>query len=1173
MRPAIHPAVYIFFIFLGVILLMCVCTAQEPVVTQTGTVFREQFELQRADSVVRLSREFIIAGSEHISIDSQQLTVNKHYLLDARKGIIYLFPNSFISVILDTSTSYRLNIAYRALPFTFKPKYFHQEPFLLTDSGAVAKQSRPLPPFTFDDVFGSNLQKNGSIVRGFSIGSNRDLSLNSGFRMQMSGNISDDLEITAALTDENSPIQPEGTTQTLQEFDKVFVELRGSDINGTFGDFMLNVSGGEFANLNRKLQGARGAGQYKLGDVQGNLMLTGAVTRGKYLSKQFQGIDGVQGPYRLTGGDGERNIIIIAGTERVYINGEQMARGENNEYIIDYATGEVFFTTRRLISHSSRITIDYEYTDRQFNRSLIGGQTGVGLFNNRFQFNATMVKESDDEDSPIDNALTEADKDTLRFAGDDRQRASRDGAVYVGPGKGQYASIDTSVFSPVANQFIQMQVYLFAPFDSLNATYAVTFSFVGNGHADYEKISTGHYRFVGIGSGSYAPIRYLPLPQSKSLIDIGMTGTLSEDLKVSAEFAASNFDANRFSSMQDDDNNGTAMKFSLNYYPKDLVFGQTNIGSLNLTLNERRVQRKFVSLDRFNEVEFERKWNIADSANVDEAIHEGTIRYQPIHTLTFTGGAGRIARGDIFASNRYTAGINHAQPGLPTIDYTFESVQSEDRFRLSDDNWIRHGGMVMHKSGFITPLLEYKSETLRKQNTSGDTLATGSFRFNEIIPGVIIDTLANMALNINVGLRWDDSLSGGVLQHVSRTITQAYGWQLYEWNNLSSKIDMTFQERLFTEQFRQRNGKDRTTALVRWQTRYNPFQRGLETDWFYEAASEQAAKLERVFQRVQRGTGNYIYAGDLNSNGIVDDQDFQLTRFDGDFIAVTVPADALTPVVDVKASTRIRVTPKRFLSAGGWLSQWISALSSETYLRVEERSSDTETRNIYFLHVSKFMNDLTTISGSTIVNQDFYVRENNPDFSLRLRFNQRRGFAQFATLNERTYIRERSVRVRWQFLQEIANQIDVIEKTDNLSATQYSPRARCVYSTSVISDWSYRPIQDIEVGFKIEVGQAENYDSLNADINMQSIRCIYSIRNKGQVKAEFSREEVLLDRPVTLIPFELTNGKTRGKTWLWRFGLDYRLTEFIQGSMTYDGRSEMGLSPVHTAKAEVRAFF
>jgi hypothetical protein len=311
----------------------------------------------------------------------------------------------------------------------------------------------------------------------------------------------------------------------------------------------------------------------------------------------------------------------------------------------------------------------------------------------------------------------------------------------------------------------------------------------------------------------------------------------------------------------------------------------------------------------------------------------------------------------------------------------------------------------------------------------------------------------------------------------------------------------------------------------------------------------------------------------MNHNNIVDDQDFQLTRFDGDFIVVTVPTDNLIPVIDVKASTRFRVTFSKIFTSQNSFEKTLSALSSETYFRVEEKSSEPDTREIYLLHFSSFLNDQTTLAGSNLISQDVFIQENSPEFSARFRFLQRRGLTQFALQHERTYNREQSVRIRWQLVKEISNQVEFTHKNDNLLATQISNRSRFIISNSLSFDWSYRPEQSVELGFKFGVGQATNFDTTMADLNDQSLRLVYSFEEKGQTRVELSREEVNLDRGGIFLPFELTNGKVAGKTWLWRFGFDYRITQYIQASVSYDGRSEGGGSPIHTARAEVRAFF
>jgi len=1125
------------------------------------------------DSVYSLQHQFLVGESDTLILDSAvTLQRGVDYRIDYRLGSV-IFDSAFVNVLRATGSAqvHRVSIHYRYFPFRFDESYYRRKLVFLKDTTGVdeIRVAKSQSSFRLDDIFGSDLQKSGSIFRGFTVGTNRDLTLNSGLRMQLSGRIATDVEVVASLTDENTPIQPEGTTQTLQEFDKVFVEIRGTDYTATIGDFNLDFTDTEFGRVSRKLQGVKGTAKYRYGNSTGSATLSGAVPRGKYNTIQHQGIEGVQGPYRLTGQNNERNIIIIAGTEKVFINGELQTRGETNDYVIDYATGEVTFTARRLITAASRIVIDFEYTDRQYSRSLFATGSSSEFFGNAARLNILYFREADDPDNPVDFSITDSARSVLTAAGDDRSKAVVSGVTVV-DSNGFYIRVDTTL-----NDGRQSSFFRYAP--GKDARYIVTFSNVGFGKGDYVRQQLGVFVWKGPGGGDYLPQQLLPLPQSEQLIDLRFEADPTPDLKLGAEYGRSTFDANRFSTLNDDDNAGYALEVVGKFTPPRVHIGDMNIGGFDVSVRERFIDHRFVPVDRINDIEFNRKWGIDSVTRSDEEILEASLKYLPTGSVVVGGGYGKIRRGNELRTVRNSATLGVRGDGLPTVDYILESIRSKESLLFNSGSWLRQKGSMEYAIGKLIPSLRYEGENRKVRSTVADTLKQGSVRFDVLGVGARLTELGNISLFSEYEWRIDDLFHLGSIARESRSFTQSYGGKLSSWNNITSSLNVTLREKEFSPSFRNLGNSDITTVLVRNLTRYAPSNRGVETDVFYEVATERSSKLERVFVKVAQGTGNYRYAGDLNGDGIADEAEFALTRFDGDFIAVTVPTEELFPVIDLKTSLRLRLRLGSFFSSPtSDMEHVLANLSTETYLRIEEKSSERDLKQIYLLHFSKFQQDLTTIMGSTLFIQDIFLFEGQSAFSTRLRHSQRKGLTNLSGGIERNFVRERSIRLRWQLVAEIANQIDFVNKIDRVSGGQGSNRLRDIHSDALTLDFSYRPEQNIEIGMKFDMTTSSDRfqsPSLDADVNAQGLRIVYALQGAGQVRVEATREEVTLGRTSATIPFELTGGRMAGKTWLWRVSFDYRVTEFVQATVNYDARTEADRPPVHTARAEVRAFF
>lgn len=1115
------------------------------------------------DNLYRIKSTNILSGTESIFLKEKKLS-QQDYKINYTMGTISL-SDSLPYSIFDT-----IIVKYQAVKLTLQKEYQRRQ--LIVRYDEIGKDTvrvvRLNKPIDAESIFGNTIEKSGSIIRGFTVGTNKDLTLQSGLRLQLAGKLSDDIEVVAALTDENTPIQPEGNTERLDELDKVFIQLKHKNAAATFGDYEVQKRYGEFGVVNRKLQGL--LGEFQFGNTEGYIALANA--KGKFNSNSFNGQDGVQGPYRLSGQNNERDIIIIAGSEKVFVNGEEMKRGERNDFTIDYSNSQIIFTPQRLITSASRIAIDFEYTDRRFVRNFFAAGMSSKLLSDKLSIAFQYLREGDDQNSPIDISFSDEDKVVLENAGDRKDLAVKNGVSLAeldstGKLRGVYEKKDSVINGQ------SFSYYIYNP-GSDSALYNLSFSYVGEFQGDYLRESLGQYRFVGKKLGAYLPVIYLPLPELKQFGNLFVQYSPTKDIFFQAEFAGSSWDKNRFSSLDEKDNFGLARNLSFKMNPLKVEVGGINFGKIGLSLRERFIQDRFTSLERFDKVEFTRDYNSSSATQGNEKLYEGSLTLQPVDNLQSTFSYGSMKKGSAFSSDKFSNQTNWAKEKEYQFQYQVDLVNTKNG--TFGSSWLRQRGTSSYTYGVIQPLFDFTAEKKLEKFSQTDSLLSSSLQYFEGNPGIQIAKFFGIDASLKYLFRTDYFPLAGKLQKESNSYGEIYELVYSGRKEISSQLRITVQNKKYTDAYKLKGQLDNQTILIRSQTRFSTTENAANGDLFYEVQTQKTAKLQKVFVKVEKGNGNYIYLGDLNNNGIAEENEFLPVVYDGEFIVVNVPTDQLFPVIDLKTSARLKLNYENIYSANNILGTIVKTLSSETYGRIEENSQETDLKKIYLLKLSSYLNEKNTIRGSQYFQQDFFVFENSSELSFRLRYSQRKSLNQYSGGVERGFAKERSLRIKFKLLQEIGNQTDLENKIDNLFAGVSSNRSRAIESNGIATDFSYRPERNIEVGFKIKTSKSsDHYPVKPTEIftNGQAVRVNISFAGYGRLRFEVERNELTTNTIENYLPFELTAGNVVGKNYFWRLFFDYRFGTNLLSTANYDGRKLGSGKIIHTARVEVRAFF
>ena len=1012
---------------------------------------------------------------------------------------------------------------------------------------------------------GTKLNRTGSISRGVMVGNNQDFSLNSNLNLQLSGMISPTMKILASVTDDNIPIQPQGNTQQLQDFDKVFIQVSDQKWKLTAGDFWIKNKDSYFLKYHK-----RGQGIHLKNKIIGNNNIeidienSASISKGKFGRNVIQGIEGNQGPYRLFGNENESFIIILSGTENVYIDGVLLKRGQNNDYIIDYNTAEISFTANTLINKDKRIIVEFQYSDKNYARSLL--QSSATIKKNNSSFYVHAYGEQDSKNQPLQLDFDLLDRQTLENIGDNIDLA-------IGSG------IDSVDFNQATNLYQKIdslgyEVYQYST-DEQQAVYMLTFSNVGQGNGNYkikennalgkvfewiapDTISFGEI----IKNGDYSPIKKLVTPKKRQIISVGGK-TIWSGNSLSYELSTSNMDLNTFSNINNEDNIGFAGLVS---------FENKNTLKEKWELNQQyrieSISKDFRRIERFREVEFERNWNIQNLITPkDQLLSSARINLKHLENGLFQYQLNSYFIKDDF--NGYKNDFKIKWNKKVNLNFDGSLMNSNGQFNTS---------FLRHKTDLFIPIkgfkLGFKDINENNQFFSADTLNNNSYRFYDWKVYIENYDSSKNRVQFFYQERYDWFKDRSILKKATKAISPGLMVGISSRKNFNLNYSLAY--RMLQSDSSLTTILPENSLASRLNYNLKLLNGGINTNSFLEIGSGLELQKEFIYIEVPAGQGVYTW-NDYNDNGIKELNEFEIAAFSDQatYIRVFTPNNNYIKIYSFQYNQNLNIDFKRIIDGKTIVEKFLNKFYNQTAVNTHKKTNDLDLQTLLNPLVNAD-NPIIQQMSNSLRNSLFFNRSSS-NYSVEL---VTQLFANKNLLiNGTDFIstNKDQIKFRWNINKSFMLNSQLSKEIKKNSSTYMTNRNYDIENKEINNRISYQPNTLFRVALNGRYSEKRNsieYGNEKAFINDIGIELRRSKRDKGLLNGELHLVNINYNgESSSTIGFEMLEGLQLGKNITWKLGFQKNMSNNIQISINYNGRKSEENKAIHTGSMQMRAFF
>ncbi|MGZ8559154.1 MAG: hypothetical protein ACXWWC_12505 [Chitinophagaceae bacterium] len=1129
-------------------------------------------------------RVFAVA-TDSIILDTLSI-IPQTFIIDSIPSSDYRLD--FINAILywnNRPSTDSIRISYRVFFYKLNPVAQRMRADSVINSMSIA-------PYDFNSElteaqkgifnFGT-IKAEGSFGRQIAFGNSQDAVLNSTLNLQLSGLLGDSIEIQAAITDNNIPIQPDGNTQQLNEFDQVFLQFKKKNWQLNLGDIDIRQNQSYFLNFYKRLQGIAFQTTNPIGKkIESKTLISGSIAKGKFTRNVIQALEGNQGPYRLIGANNEFFFIVLANTERVFLDGQLLQRGEDQDYVINYNTAEVTFTPKRMITKDSRIQIEFEYADRNFLNANFYVSEEVD-FNKKLKLRIGAFTNSDAKNSQINQVLDAPQKQFLANLGDSIQRAFYPSAAIdtFAAGKILYEKIYYNTGTGI-DSFYQ---YSTKP-DS--AKYNLSFIDVGQGRGNYIPDFNGAngkvYKFIPpagtIRQGNYEAVVVLVTPKKQQLINLGIDYSIDKNTLLKTEVAMSNYDANTFSKIHNGDDRGFAARFQLNNTKQ---LREKNKLQLLTGLDYEFVQSKFRPLERLRAVEFSRDWGLPLLVLPET---ENIIRA----TAGLRDNKGQAL---FYKLTNYRRGSNYNG-----FQNAITQITDWKGWQFNNEMVITNFDAFNTKGIFLRPTIDlskqfkkmknyrlgvrYAEEQNNVRDKATDTISPAAFSFDSYSVYIKSDEAKKNRYGITFFTRSDKYAYGKSFIRGDRSYNLNLQTELLSNAKRQFYLNTTFRKLHIINSFLSKQEEDET-ILGRAEYVMNEWKGLITGNVLYEVGAGQEQKRDQTYIEVPAGTGQYAWI-DYNGDGVQQLNEFELAAFQDQakFIRILTPTNEFIKANYITFNYSLNLNPKSLLNNADLkgIKQFISKLNFITSLQISKKS--IAKGSFEFDPFKYSVNDTALVTLNTVFHNTISFNRFNNDWGIDLSNLRNNGKSLLTYGYESRAVNDWTAKLRWNISRAFSLSLNGRTGSNSLLTpnAQFDNRNYDLDISSIeplftfLRGTSFR----LATGYKLENKKNHPaYGGEKAESHSINVESKYNVLQNSSVTGRFTFNNIdyksANGAATSTVSYIMLDGLLPGKNYLWSVILTKRLLNNLELNFQYDGRKPASSKTVHIGRASVTALF